>query len=111
MQPGERKLHLGLDARGPRHAEHRPARGEVLEQRGLANASLATQDEDSAMARGAVVDHLIEDSHSLRRPLSGDPGSRVDETPPAQVYFALLGLATAAAGHVADDHPLHVDCR
>ena len=60
MQAGERKLHLGLDPRGPRDATFRPARGEVLEQRGLADARLATQDEDSAMAREDVVDHLIE---------------------------------------------------
>jgi hypothetical protein len=60
MQAGERKLHLGLDARGPRDAAFRPARGEVLEQRGLADARLATQDEYSAMARENTVDHLIE---------------------------------------------------
>ena len=60
MQAGERKLHLGLDPRGTRDSTFRPARGEVLEQCGLADARLATQDEDSAMAREDVVDHLIE---------------------------------------------------
>ena len=60
MQAGERKLHLGLDARRPRDPTFRRARGEVLQQRGLADTRLAAKDEDSAMAREDVVNRLIE---------------------------------------------------
>ena len=62
MQPGERELHLGLHARGARDVEARGALRGVLQQRGLADAGLAAQDQDRALARSYAcqlpVQHL-----------------------------------------------------
>jgi hypothetical protein len=41
MQRGKRQLHLGLVARGTHHATIRRLSGEVIEQRGLADARFA----------------------------------------------------------------------
>ena len=60
MQAGERKLHLRLDPRRARDATPRPACGEVLQQGRLADTRVATKDQDSAVAREDVVDHLVE---------------------------------------------------
>ena len=60
MQAGERKLHLGLDACRPRDPTFRRARGEVLQQRGLADTRLAAKYEDSAMPSQDVVNRLVE---------------------------------------------------
>jgi hypothetical protein len=45
MQTGERKLHLGLDARGSRDAASRRALHQVVQQHGLADTRLATHHE------------------------------------------------------------------
>jgi hypothetical protein len=45
MQPRERELHLGLDARRSRDARPRRLLADVLEQRRLADPRLAAQDQ------------------------------------------------------------------
>src|ERR1044071_6558021 len=61
VQAGERKLYLGLDADGAHDAALRRLRREVLQQRGLANSSLAAQDEGPAPARQDARDDVAED--------------------------------------------------
>jgi hypothetical protein len=54
MNAGERKLHLGLDARRARDATSGGALEHVIEQRGLADAGLAAQDKHGAAPRPDV---------------------------------------------------------
>ena len=49
-QPDEREAHLRLDARDPRQRAAGRAFRDVVEQRGLADAGLATKHERSAVA-------------------------------------------------------------
>ena len=62
VQPGERELHLGLDARDPGDAALRGPLGDVLQQRGLADPRLAAQDQHRALpgpdALQLTVQHL-----------------------------------------------------
>jgi hypothetical protein len=55
MDARERELHLGFHARRPRDATPRRALHEVVEQRGLADARLAPQDQHAAVAGAHVV--------------------------------------------------------
>ena len=50
VQTSEGQLHLGLDARCPGDAASLGLVGQVVEQSGLADAGLATNDEDLAVA-------------------------------------------------------------
>ena len=54
VQPGERKLHLGLDARGAGDATALRVLEHVLEQRRLADPRLAAQDQDPALPRPRI---------------------------------------------------------
>ena len=60
MQPRERQLHLGLDAGDPRDAEARRLPGAVLQQGGLADARLAADDQDGALAAAHVLQQPVE---------------------------------------------------
>jgi hypothetical protein len=51
MQPSERELHLGLDARRPRPATSGRALKQVLKQRGLAGSGLTAQDQHLTLPR------------------------------------------------------------
>ena len=55
MQPRERQLHLGLDARDLRDAEARRLLSAVLQQRRLADTRLAPDDQDRALAATHVL--------------------------------------------------------
>ena len=60
MQPGERKLHLRLDAHGARDPEVRRLLDDVLQQRGLAHPGLAAQHQGPALSRSNGVDQPVE---------------------------------------------------
>ena len=62
MQPGERELHLRLDARRPRDAAAGRAAHEVVEQRALADAGLAAQQQRPARTRAHARHELIQRS-------------------------------------------------
>ena len=49
VQAGERELHLGLDADGPSDLAVRSRVQQIRQQRGLADARLASHDEDAAL--------------------------------------------------------------
>jgi hypothetical protein len=51
VEAGEGQLHLGLDARGPGDPAPGRALGQVVQQRGLAHAGLASHDQHLALAR------------------------------------------------------------
>ena len=55
MQPRERQLHLGLDPRDLRDPEAGRLLGGVSQQRRLADARLAADDQDGAAAVARVV--------------------------------------------------------
>lgn len=55
MQPGERQLHLGLDAGDPGDAEPRRLLDGVAQQRRLADPRISADDEDRAAAVAGVV--------------------------------------------------------
>ena len=55
VQPGERELHLGLDARRLRDAKSRRALQQVGQQRGLAGAGLTAQDQHLTLPRPHAV--------------------------------------------------------
>ena len=60
MQAGERKLHLGLHTRGPQDSALRRRSREVVQQRALADAGLAAEDDDLADARADARDDVVE---------------------------------------------------
>ena len=60
MQPGERELHLRLDTGGTRHTAARRLLDQVLQQRRLAHARLATHHQRPALARANSVDEPVE---------------------------------------------------
>ena len=60
MQPGERELHLRLDARRPGDAAARRVPHQVLEQRALADAGLAAQHQRPARTRAHARHQLIQ---------------------------------------------------
>src|SRR6202011_5301276 len=67
MQPGEGELHLRLDARGAHHAAARRVLGDVLQERRLAHARLAAQNERPASTCANRLDQTLE------RPTLGTP--------------------------------------
>ena len=60
MQPRERQLHLGLDAGEPRDAEARRLPGAMVQQRRLADARLAADDQHRALAAAHVLQQPVE---------------------------------------------------
>ena len=60
VQPGERQLHLRLDAAGPQDGHVRSRAERVVEQRGLADPRLTAQDEYAATAGAAGFEQLVE---------------------------------------------------
>ena len=60
MEPGERQLHLGLDACDPRDSEAGCLVAAVAQERRLANAGIAPDDEDGALALADVREQPIE---------------------------------------------------
>ena len=60
MKAGERKLHLGLDARGPSNQASRSAGGQIIEQRGLADSRLASENKGSTLPGQHARDDAIE---------------------------------------------------
>ena len=60
MQPGERELHLGLDARDPGDAALRGPLGDVLQQRRLADPRLAAQDQHRALPRPDALQQAVQ---------------------------------------------------
>jgi hypothetical protein len=60
MQPREGKLHLRLDTGGTLHPATRRLLDDVIQQRRLAHARLATHHERSALARANGFDHPVE---------------------------------------------------
>jgi hypothetical protein len=83
VQPGERQLHLGLDARRPGDPAPRRSPVEVAQQRGLADARLAPHDERLAVA---VPD--------------------VRHEPVQQLAFLLPPPESGAGVTIRHDHPL-----
>jgi hypothetical protein len=59
VQPGERELNLGLDARRPRDGARRGAAYQVLEERGLPDSGLATQHQRPAWAGTHARDEVV----------------------------------------------------
>ena len=73
MDPGERQLHLGLDARDVRDAEAGGLPGRVAQQRRLPDARLAADDQDGALPVARVCEQAVE-----QLPLAGpaqEPGA------------------------------------
>jgi hypothetical protein len=60
VQPGKGELHLRLDPRGAQHAAARRMLDDVLEQRGLAHARLATHHQRPALTRADSLDEPVE---------------------------------------------------
>jgi uncharacterized protein YbjT (DUF2867 family) len=60
MQPGERELHLGLDARHPSDATLRGVLGDVVQQRRLADPRLAAQDLHRALPRADALQLAVQ---------------------------------------------------
>jgi hypothetical protein len=60
MHRSERHLHLGLDAGDPRDPEGGRLSRTVTEERRLADAGVASEHEDRALAAADVVQHPIE---------------------------------------------------
>ena len=60
MQPGERQLHLGLDAGDPRDAEAGRLPRAVVQERRLADARLPADDQDRALAAADVLQQPVE---------------------------------------------------
>jgi len=60
VEAGEGQFHLGLHAHGPQDREAGRRVDQVLQQRRLADAGLATDDEDAAAAGTSVADQLVE---------------------------------------------------
>jgi hypothetical protein len=59
METGEGKLHLPLDAGSLRNPELRRGAERVFEQRGLADAGLAADDEDAAVPASCCLEQPI----------------------------------------------------
>jgi len=57
---GERKLHLRLDTRGAHHSTTRRLLDEILQQRRLAHARIASHHQDAALTRANIVDEPVE---------------------------------------------------
>ena len=68
MQPRERQLHLGLDPGDPRDAEARRLPRAVVQERRLADARLAAEDQHRALAAAHVLQQPVE-----RLALAGSP--------------------------------------
>ncbi len=68
MQPREGQLHLGLDPGDPGDAEARGLTGAMVQERGLADARLAADDEHRALAAADVLQDPVE-----RVTLAGSP--------------------------------------
>ena len=60
VEPGERQLHLGLDAGGTDNAAPSSVGEDVVEQSGLAHTSLAPDHHDAARPRSRTLDEPIE---------------------------------------------------
>src|SRR5437660_3695929 len=79
MQPGEGKLHLGLDARGPHHTAARRLLDDVFQQRRLTHAGFATYHQCLALSRPDSFDEPVEHiafaapARQLCRPSSEGP--------------------------------------
>ena len=85
VQPGERKLHLGLGAAGADHPAADRALGEMVQQSGLADACLAAQHESGAPT-GSYTRHKLIKCSALRAPAK-HPYTTVSPTqaPPASI--------------------------
>jgi hypothetical protein len=68
VQGRERHLQLGLDAGCPEHEHALSRRHDVVQQRGLADAGLAVDQQRPALAGADRVDHVVE-----HRALGGAP--------------------------------------
>ena len=62
MQPGERKLHLGLHAHHPVHPATAGPLGQVLQQRRLAHARLATDHQGTALPGPDSLNQAVQQS-------------------------------------------------
>jgi hypothetical protein len=60
MEPGEGELHLGLDSGDPGDAEARCMTSAMVQERGLADAGLAADDEDRALAAADLPQDAVE---------------------------------------------------
>src|SRR5690606_1794347 len=60
MQTGERQLHLGLHARGTQEPERRCSRAQVVEEGGLPNAGLASDDENLSLPRPDTAQQRVD---------------------------------------------------
>ena len=60
MQPGERELHLGLDAGRAHDPTPGGVREEMIEERRLADAGLTAKDERATRAGAGTGDQLIQ---------------------------------------------------
>ena len=74
MDAGERQLHLRLDARDLRDTESRRLPGDVLEQRRLSDARLASDDQDGALTLAHVCQEPVE-HFALAGPVN-EPGRK-----------------------------------
>ena len=76
MQPGERELHLGLNARRSREATSCRALRQVFQQRGLPEPRLAAQDQHLTLTRPHSDQQPIK-----RRALSATTGQHSSHVP------------------------------
>ncbi|HEY6762058.1 MAG TPA: hypothetical protein VI318_21335 [Baekduia sp.] len=73
LDPGERQLHLGLDAVEPRDAQPRGLPRGVAQQRRLPDARLAPDDQDGAPACARLREHPVEDLPLAGPAQEGEP--------------------------------------
>lgn len=85
VQPGERKLHLGLGAASPDYPAADRALQEMVQQGGIADACLAAQHESGALS-GSCARHQLVKRSALRAPAK-HPYTTISPTqaPPASV--------------------------
>jgi len=76
MDPGERELHLRLDAGDLRHTESRGMTSCVPDQRRLSDARLAADDQNAALTLADVCQHPVE-GFTLAGPVE-EPGRKGD---------------------------------
>jgi hypothetical protein len=92
MQPGERRLHLGFDARRADYVTTPSPLGQIVQERRLADARLAADDEHLAPPAWAAARSGSSTSHSGERPRCTDQSPNAPGGRP---------LASANGGHGA----------